>query len=120
MSEGVPPEYLAEPNRYFLEWIPQLLRDTDGAGTHFGRVEAVAQFHLTGDGGGWWYFELGAGDVDVRAGQHPKPSFTLTMNVDVWRQMNKGELNGLKAWFRGDLKLKGSRIKFWRVARLFR
>ncbi len=118
-AEGVPPEYLEEPSRYFLEWIPRLLREHDGAHAHFGKVEAVAQFHLTGDRGGWWYFELGKDGVHVSDGQHPKPSFTLTMDVEIWREINRGNLNGLRAYLRRDLKLKGSRWKLLRVARLF-
>ena len=120
MSEGVPPEYLAEPRRYFLEWIPQLLRDHAAAGGHFGKVDSVAQFHLTGDAGGWWHFVLGKGTVAVAEGEHAKPSFTLTMDVEVWRKLNRGEVNGLRAWLRGDVKIAGSKLAFMRVARLFK
>ena len=119
-SEGVPAEYLEEPGRYFLEWIPQLLRDHDGASEHFGRMNAVAQFHLTGDRGGKWYFELGGGTVTVGEGLHAKPSFTLTMPVEVWRKLNRGQVGGLRAYIRGDIKLTGSRWKLLRVARLFK
>jgi putative sterol carrier protein len=119
VAEGVPPEYLAEPSRYFLEWIPSLLAQHEQAHGHFGKLEAVAQFHLTGERGGWWYFELGGGRVHVGEGRHAKPSFTLTMDVDVWRRINRGELNGLRAYLRRDLQLEGSRWKLWRVARLF-
>ena len=116
---NVPEQYLAEPSLYFMEWIPQLLRETEGAEKHFGRVKAVAQFHLTGERGGSWYFDLGRGPVIVDEGQHAKPSFTLTMPVAIWQKMNRGELSGTRAYFRGDLKFKGSWIKFLRVAKLF-
>ena len=119
MSEGVPEEYLEEPARYFLEWIPKQLDDNQGAHEHFSKANAVAQFHLTGDRGGWWYFVLGKGGVQASEGQHPKPSFTMTMDVDIWRQINRGTLNGLRAYIRRDLKFSGSRWKLLRVARLF-
>jgi putative sterol carrier protein len=119
VSEGVPPEYLAEPRRYFLEWIPQLLDQHREANKHFGKVESVAQFHLTGDRGGWWHFVLGKGAVVVAEGEHPKPGFTLTMDVDIWRKMNRGELNRVKAWLKGQVKITGSKLQFLRVARLF-
>jgi putative sterol carrier protein len=118
-SDGVPAEYLAEPARYFLEWMPRLLRDVDGAKAHFGRMNAVAQFELSGEGGGAWYFALGGGTVEVAAGVHPKPSFTLAMTVDTWRQLNRGEVSGLRAYLRGDVKLTGSRWKLMRVSSLF-
>jgi putative sterol carrier protein len=119
MSEGVPAEYLAQPDRYFLEWIPQLLRDNAAAARKLGRVDSVAQFHLTGDGGGSWHVVLGDGQVRVGAGRHGEPSFSLTMDIDIWRRLNRGELSGVRAWLRGDIVLTGSRLRFLRVARLF-
>jgi putative sterol carrier protein len=119
VSEGVPPQYLEEPRRYFLEWIPELLREHRDANKHFSKVRSVAKFHLTGERGGWWHFVLGEGDVRVDEGQHPTPGFTLTMDVEIWRRMNRGELNGLKAWLKGDVKITGSKLQFLRVARLF-
>jgi len=115
---SVPDEFLAEPRRYFLEWIPSTLRAHDGAAAHFGQVSAVAQFCLTGERGGQWYVELGAGDVRVGEGAHARPSFTLTMSVDVWQQIHRGTLNGLRAYLRGDVTLAGSRWKLLRVGRL--
>jgi putative sterol carrier protein len=117
---AVPPEYLAEPRRYFLEWVPQLLAEHRDANAHFGKVDAVAQFDLTGPDGGRYHFVLGKGAVAVAEGLHAAPSFTLTMDVEIWRRMNRGELNGLTAWWKGDLRLTGSRLTFLRVARLFR
>jgi putative sterol carrier protein len=115
----VPAEYLAEPDRYFLEWLPTLV-DQDLARTRLKKVEAIAQFELTGDNGGAWYFELDRRGIAVKGGAHPKPSFTLTMPVGVWRQLNTGELGGLKAYMRGDIRFSGSRVQFFRVANLFR
>jgi len=119
MSEGVPEEFLAEPARYFLEFIPKQLEDNEGAHDHFRKVKAVAQFCLTGEGGGDWHFVLGGPKVVVSEGVHAKPSFTMTMDVDVWRKINRGTLNGLRAYIRRDLKFKGSRWKLLKVAKLF-
>jgi putative sterol carrier protein len=119
-GEGVPTEYLEEPARYFLEWVPQLLRDNRAAAHRFGRVESIAQFHLTGAGGGLWHFVMGDGDVKVESGRHPAPSFTLTMNVDTWRRINRGQLSGVRAWLTRRVAIAGSLRSFFRVARLFR
>jgi putative sterol carrier protein len=119
MSDVVPPEYLEDPKRYFLEWLPQLLDATEGARRHFGRLDAVAQFHLTGDRGGWWYIHLGRETVWIDGGRHPSPSFTLTMPVDTWRQVHCGQVSGTRAYLRGDIKFAGSRWKFLRVLGLF-
>jgi putative sterol carrier protein len=118
-QDGVPPEYLDEPRRYFLEWIPRLLAQHREANKHFGKVQSIAQFHLTGERGGWWHFVLGQGEVVVTEGEHPTPGFTLTMDVEVWRKLNRGEVNGFRAWLRGDVKITGSKLQFLRVAKLF-
>jgi putative sterol carrier protein len=118
-KDGVPPEFLEDPDRYFLEWIPGILRNNLDANKHFGKVQSVAQFHLTGERGGWWHFVLGNGDVVVSAGEHARPGFTLTMAVETWRRLNRGEVTGLRAWLRGDVKITGSKLQFLRVARLF-
>lgn len=118
-SHAIPSEFLEHPARYFLEWIPQQLEAHDGAHAHFGKVNAIAQFHLTGESGGHWYFTLDRTGVHVSEGLHPNPSFTLTMPVPIWRRINEGTYNGLKAYLRRDLQFAGSRLKFLRVARLF-
>jgi putative sterol carrier protein len=110
---------LAEPERYFLEWLPTLV-DQDLARRRLAKVEAIAQLQLVGDGGGAWYFELDRHGIAVKGGLHPRPSFTLSMAVDVWRRLNTGELGGLKAYMRGDIAFSGSRVQFFRVAALFR
>ena len=119
MSQGVPEEYLEQPGRYFLEFIPKQLDDNEGAHAHFRKVKAVAQFCLTGEGGGDWYFVLGGPSVVVGEGKHAKPSFTMTMDVNIWREINRGSLNGMRAYLRRDLKIKGSRWKLYKVAKLF-
>ena len=94
MSNEVPAEYLAEPDRYFMEWIPARLAPKDHA--HLGKKSAIAQFALSGDDGGNWYIELGKGAVVPHAGLHKRPSFTLSMSVDTWRALNRQELNGTR------------------------
>jgi len=120
VGHHVPSEYLDQPRRFFLEWIPQLLTMHRDGHRHFGRVSSVAQFHLTGETGGWWHIVMGNDQVVVVEGQHPQPGFTLTMEVALWRRLNRGEVNGFAAWVRGDLQISGSKRQFLRVARLFR
>ncbi len=118
VPDAPPAELLDQPNRYFLEWLPAQLEELGSSVGRLGRAGAIAQLHLTGDAGGSWYFDLNGGAVKVHGGQHPKPSFTLTLSVDTWRRLNLGQDNGLKAYLRGDVKITGSRLKFLRVARL--
>lgn len=121
MSAGaapIPDEYLADPGRYFLEWVPRVLAQQPDLGERFGRAGEIAQIHLTGDRGGWWHFVLAGGRVDVRAGRHERPSFTVTMDVDVWRGLRRGDRNGLVELLRGRIRLSGSKRALLRVGRL--
>lgn len=117
----LPEEYLAEPGRYFLEWLPMKFGERPELYQRARRIKpTIAQTHLTGDAGGWWYFELGGGALEVKEGRHPKPCFTVTMPVDVWRAMRRGDESGAKALFTGKLKFSGSKLAQIRVAMLFR
>ena len=117
MRRGVPAEYLSQPDRYFLEWLPQRLDASDQK--QLGQKHAIAQFALSGDDGGQWYIELGNGAVVPHRGTHAKPSFTLAMSVDTWRSLNKREMSGVRAYLRGDVKITGSVRALLRVGKLF-
>lgn len=115
----LPEKYLAEPDLYFMEWIPLKLAENPDLATNVGDRREVAQIRLTGERGGVWHFVLGDGRVAIERGAHAKPSFTLTLAVETWRRMRKGEQNGLTAFLTGKVKLKGSLRSLIRVARLF-
>jgi putative sterol carrier protein len=115
----LPDKYLAEPDLYFTEWIPRELAGNPELARSVGDAREVAQIRLTGERGGVWHFVLGDGTVAVERGSHERPSFTLTLAVETWRRMRKGEQNGLIAFLTGRVKLQGSLRALIRVARLF-
>lgn len=116
----LPEEYLADPRRYFDEYVPRRLAEDSSYADRLGDTSAIAQLHLTGDRGGSWHFVVGNGRVEIDAGDHDKPTFTITMPVDTWRQMRRGELTGVRAFMRGEVKIKGSKLKLFRLARRMR
>lgn len=118
----LPAEYLADPNRYFLEWIPQKIEEQRDLGERFSKSKRrdIAQIHLTGERGGHWHFVLDKGSVYVVGGLHDRPSFTVTMAVDTWRGLRMGELNGLKELLKGRIKITGSKLALLRVGKLFK
>lgn len=118
-QQGIPEEYLEDPRRLFEELVPEMLETHPEARPHFAKGRAVAQIELTGARGGQWYFVMHKGDVRCTPGTHHKPSFRLIMTVETFQGLMRGKLNGLSAWMRGRVKIKGSKIAFLRVARLF-
>lgn len=120
MSTPIPEEFLAEPRRYFLEWIPRALQERDDLASKIGDTQAVAQIELSGDGGGAWHFQIADGTVAVGDGEHAEPDFTLNMAVDTWRKMRRGEIHAQAAFMSGQMKISGNMGLAMRLAPLFR
>lgn len=116
----LPEEYLADPRRYFDEYVPRRLAEDSSYAERLGDTSAVAQIQLTGECGGTWHFVVGDGRVEIDAGQHDRPNFVVTMPVETWRQMRRGEITGVRAFMRGQVKIKGSKLKLFRLARRMR
>ena len=115
----LPAEYLAEPDRYFMEWIPRVLAEQPAIVERAGSVREVAQIELAGERGGTWHFVLGDGQVVVERGAHERPSFVLAMAVDTWRSMREGRLGVAGAVIRRKVRHRGSLRALIRVAKLF-
>lgn len=115
----LPEKYLADPDLYFMEWVPLKLEENPDLARSAGDTREVAQIRLTGERGGVWHFVLGDGKVAIERGVHDKPSFTLTLAVETWRRMRRGQQNGLTAFLTGKVKFKGSFRALIRVSKLF-
>ncbi len=114
----LPDEYLAEPDRYFTEWLPLKLDENPDLARRVGNTREVAEIRLTGERGGVWHFVLGDGSVVIERGEHERPSFTLTLAVETWRRMRRGQQNGVTAFLTGKVKLRGSVRALLRVAKV--
>lgn len=116
----IPAEFLADPNRYFTEWLPKAIAERGDLSEKVGTTSAIAQIQLDGDLGGAWHFVVKDGAVSVAAGQHAQPSFTLRMDVDTWRKMRLGEVKPQVAFLTGKVKIKGNAGLALKLAPLFR
>lgn len=114
-----PREYLDDPSRYFLEWLPQKLEAEDDLSCCVPDVKEIAQIRLTGERGGVWHFVVDHGTLDVVSGAHERPSFTLVMSVDTWRDMERGKRSGFKEFLLRRIKIEGSKLAYLRCAKLF-
>ena len=70
-------------------------------------LNAVYQFHITGEGGGDWHIRFVDGEPQVVEGQADDPSITLTAAVETWSGIVSGEINGQTAFLTGKLKIQG-------------
>ncbi|MEJ5239676.1 MAG: SCP2 sterol-binding domain-containing protein [Anaerolineales bacterium] len=83
-------------------------------------LEAVIQFHFTGDEAGDWYAEIKDGKVTVQQGVHPSPRMTLTADSADYIKIFTGELDGMRAFMEGKLKLSGDLSLAMKLTQMFR
>ncbi len=70
-------------------------------------VDAVIQYHLTGDQGGDWIITIRDGKCTVEQGTAENPKLTLTADSNDYLDIITGKLNAMSAFAEGKLKLKG-------------
>jgi len=70
-------------------------------------VEAVIQYHLTGDQGGDWVIKITNGTCTVVPGSAEKPTLTLTAESADYLKIISGKMNAMSAFAEGKIKLKG-------------
>jgi putative sterol carrier protein len=70
-------------------------------------VQAVIQYHLTGEGGGDWIVTIAEGQCKVAEGQAENPKMTLTAEASDFKDVLTGKANGMAYFMQGRLKLSG-------------
>ncbi len=70
-------------------------------------VEAVIQYHLTGEEGGDWIVNIKDGKCTVAPGNAENPKMTLTADAADFRDVLLGKVNGMLYFMQGKLKLAG-------------
>lgn len=70
-------------------------------------VEAVIQYHLTGDEGGDWIINIKDGICTVADGVAEAPTMTLTADAQDFKDVLLGQANGMQYFMKGKLKLAG-------------
>ncbi len=70
-------------------------------------VEAVIQYHLTGDEGGDYVITLEGDECKVEKGTTEDPTMTLTADGEYFRDVLLGKEDGMKGFMEGKLQLAG-------------
>jgi len=85
-----------------MELMPKAFLPDKAAG-----VEAVIQYHLTGDQAGDWVVTIRDGACLTSPGTAEKPNLTLTADAKDYIDIVAGKLNAMGAFAEGKIKLKG-------------
>jgi len=70
-------------------------------------VDAVVQYHLTGDDGGDWIIAIKDGACKVSEGIAENPKMTMTADAHEFANILLGKLDGMAAFMQGKLQIKG-------------
>lgn len=70
-------------------------------------VDAVIQYHLTGEQGGDWIITIKDGKCSVAKGQAENPKMTMTADAQDFKDVLTGKANGMQYFMQGKLKLAG-------------
>jgi putative sterol carrier protein len=70
-------------------------------------VNAVVQYHLTGNEGGDWVIDIHDTTIDVKPGTAPNPKVTLTADAQDYKDVIMGRTNAMQAFMQGKVKLAG-------------
>ena len=72
-----------------------------------GDVEAVIQYHLTGEEAGDWIVRIGDGKCEVERGETDDATMTLFADSQDYKDVVTGRTNAMQAFMQGKLKLAG-------------
>lgn len=84
-------------------------------------TDVIVQLHLTGEGGGDWFIRIRDGQLKVVPGVAAEtPDLTVTVNTADYLALLNGEMDPLKAYLRGKVKVQGEVKLVYRLQYLFR
>ena len=83
-------------------------------------LDAVIQFKFTGAEPGEWFAVIKDGKVEVSQGAHAAPKMTLTADSGDYVKIFTGEIDGMKAFMDGKLKLAGDLNLAMKLTQMFK
>ncbi len=97
-----------------FEQLPTAFRSDRAAG-----VAVVFQFLISGSEGGSWYVTIRDDTCKVEEGSHENPTTTIKMADRDFVALIRGELNAMKAFTSGKLRIEGDLMKSQLIEKLF-
>jgi 3-hydroxy-3-methylglutaryl CoA synthase/NAD(P)-dependent dehydrogenase (short-subunit alcohol dehydrogenase family)/putative sterol carrier protein len=82
-------------------------------------ADVIFQFNISGSEGGDWAVTIKDGTIKVEAGAAGKPTTTIKMADEDFLKLLSGELDGMKAYTSGKLKIGGDMMKSQLIGKIF-
>jgi putative sterol carrier protein len=110
MPERARPPDDISPHEFFTSWVPTSVATDEERRARLGDTFASMVFILAGESGGEFTLEIAAGHVSARVGRANQPDLEIHIDVETWRQLNRGDLTATEALLRRRLKLTGNLV----------
>lgn len=82
-------------------------------------VTASYLFDLSGDGGGTWHIKLTDGAFEAGTGPVDAPTCTIKMAAADYVKLVNGQLNGMMAVMKGQMKVSGNLVMAKKMQDIF-
>ena len=106
MERVVPPDDIS-PLEFFTRWLPNAVASDDARRKKLDGTDAKIVFELSGDGGGAYTVHISSGGVQGTEGPVDDPDLRVLVDLETWRQLNRGDLSAPEALLKRKVKLDG-------------
>lgn len=108
-TRAKPPDDIS-PREFFTRWIPESVASDPHRRDRLGDTCAVLVFELLGDDGGHFTVHIAAGVVRGEEGRPADPDLVVRVDLETWRQLNRGDLSAPEALLRRRVRIQGDWI----------
>lgn len=106
-SERARPPEDVSPHEFFTRWIVDSVAADADRRERLGATEATITFVLSGPGGGTFTLFVTHGVVRGEAGRPFDPDLEVSVDLETWRALNRGDLSAPEALLRRRIRLRG-------------
>lgn len=106
MERVRPPEDIT-PLEFFTRWVPGAVAGDERRRRKLGATRAAVVFELEGPEGGCFTVHILNGEARGSEGSVAAPDLRVELDVETWRELNRGTLTAPEALLRRRLKLHG-------------
>lgn len=106
MERLKPPDDIS-PLDFFTNWVPNAVATDETRRSRLDSTNAKVVFELSGEQGGTYTVEIADGVVRGAEGPVDNPDLKVEIDIDTWRQLNRGDISAPEALLKRRVKLHG-------------
>jgi len=104
-----PPDDIT-PREFFTDWVPRAVQGDPERRRRLGETRATIVFELQGEPGGQFTICIDAGRVTGHEGAADGPDLRVSVDLETWRELNRGETSAPQALLKRRVRLHGDYV----------